>query len=177
MAIIILLLVLLQFIVAPPAVHAASSLEQTGDVLAVLLPAAAFATPLIKGDTLGRHQVEKSLLTSFAIAYGLKASIEHDGPNGKSHSFPSGHSAMAFAGAASLYRRYGWRYGLPATFAAAVVGYSRVQSDNHRWEDVWAGAAIGIASAWFWIDPREEEIAVTPLVSRHVIGLNIAGRW
>jgi len=75
-------------------------------------------------------------------------------PNGGHQSFPSGHTASAFAGAAFLQRRYGWKVGVPACFAATFVGYSRVESHNHYTSDVVAGAAIAIGANLIFAHPR-----------------------
>jgi membrane-associated phospholipid phosphatase len=63
--------------------------------------------------------------------------------NGYTHSFPSGHTAIAFASAAtlaSLHHKHKWLfYG-----GAALIGWSRVQSEAHSWKDVLAGTALGV---------------------------------
>jgi hypothetical protein len=67
-------------------------------------------------------------------------------------SFYAGHSAVAFAVAASatqvarLRGRAGWGWLTVASFVgAAASGWLRVASDNHWLSDVVAGAAIGTA--------------------------------
>jgi membrane-associated phospholipid phosphatase len=65
-------------------------------------------------------------------------------------SWPSGHTAMAFALATSLgdeIHEPVARYGLLA--AAAAVGWSRINDNRHWLSDVAAGAVLGIASAKF----------------------------
>ena len=154
---------------APPKRPAISS--------AVLIPAAAYGTTYYKKDKTGSRQFEKSFLASVGVTYGLKAIINHDGPNGESHAFPSGHSTLAFSGAAFLQRRYGWRPALPAWLAAIFVGYSRIQSDNHDFAEVAAGAAIGIASNWYFASPYEEKVTVAPYLQRGGGGIALAGKW
>ena len=64
-----------------------------------------------------------------------------------SESFPSGHTATAFATATVvglLHPRLRW----PLLGLAALVGLSRVYLGVHFWFDVLAGAALGIAVGW-----------------------------
>ncbi len=62
-------------------------------------------------------------------------------------SFPSGHSANAFAGASVLARIA--PAGAPAWWAlAAAIAFSRIYLGVHFPLDVIAGAALGAASAW-----------------------------
>lgn len=63
-----------------------------------------------------------------------------------SHSFPSGHTAAAFAFATSAGRALP-PVALPLAALAAAVGYSRVHTGVHHPGDVVAGAACGVALA------------------------------
>lgn len=173
----VLLLCLAALLLGARPAAAAGTTEKAGDILCLLTPAAAYGLTWYRGDQNGSRQFEKSFLTSIGATYGLKAIIDHNGPNGQSHAFPSGHSALAFSGAAFLQRRYGWRPALPAWLAAVFVGYSRIQSDNHDFADVAAGAGISIAAAWYFAIPHQEELTVAPYLQRGGGGIALTGRW
>ncbi|QEC42075.1 phosphatase PAP2 family protein [Pseudobacter ginsenosidimutans] len=70
-----------------------------------------------------------------------------DGSN--SYSFPSGHTANAFAAAEFLRREYKdvsvW-YGVAGYAVAATTGYLRMYNNKHWLSDVVAGAGVGILS-------------------------------
>ena len=59
-------------------------------------------------------------------------------------SFPSGHTAAAFAFATGVGRELAWA-GPPLYALAALVGYSRVHTGVHYPLDVIAGALAGVA--------------------------------
>ncbi len=70
-------------------------------------------------------------------------------------SFPSGHTAVAFALAAALDRETDSRWvPLVAYPVAALVGWSRVEDDEHWASDVAAGAALG-----WWTADKVETLA------------------
>jgi membrane-associated phospholipid phosphatase len=151
--------------------------EHSGDVLQILIPAAALGATLAIDDDEGRNQFTKTFLATLGVTYGLKLSIDKSRPDGMgSQSFPSGHTSAAFSAAAFIQQRYGWRYGLPAYAAAAFTGYSRVFADRHFVEDVIAGAAIGIISASIFTTSYER-IAVTPVANSNAWGLYLSLRW
>lgn len=91
-------------------------------------------------------------LTAIAVggtAYILKHSINEWRPDHSDRrSFPSGHTAIVFAGATSLHKEYGMRsawISVGGYALATFVAIDRVTKDRHHWYDVAAGAAIGIA--------------------------------
>lgn len=92
-----------------------------------------------------RHDFLVSFLRVETSTYALKYAINAKRPNGGSQSFPSGHTAASFMGAEFIRKEYGNAWGLPAYTAASWVGYTRVESHNHYWRDVIAGAALGVA--------------------------------
>ena len=86
------------------------------------------------------HELVVTSLDTLADEFDL--AVEEDRPNGEEGSFPSAHTAITFAGAEFIRKEYGWAWGAPAYAAASFVGWSRVETDDHWWHDVAAGAAI-----------------------------------
>jgi len=96
-------------------------------------------------------------LTSFVIAtaieLGAKAVWYAPRPDANilvtatNSSFPSGHSANAFALAMTLYF-YNKKIGIPALIFAALVSISRIFVGAHWPIDVVIGAALGIGAAY-----------------------------
>ncbi len=71
-------------------------------------------------------------------------------PDGSDNlSFPSGHTATAFAAAEFLHQEYKdvspW-YGIAGYAVAATTGYLRISNNKHWFGDVVAGAGVGIIS-------------------------------
>ena len=101
----------------------------------------------------GRYAVSSAF--SYAIMAGLvnvaKYTIKEQRPDGSSNnSFPSGHTATAFASAAILHKEYGqtrspW-YSVAGYSIATVTGVMRVMNNRHWASDVLCGAGIGILS-------------------------------
>ena len=117
------------------------------DIGAVGIPVAAGVITLTNDDRPGLVQLGLTGGSTFLVTEALKYSIDSTRPNGERYSFPSLHTSVAFAGAGYLRVRYGWRVGLPFELLAATVGFARVQSRDHHWYDVVAGAAIGEGAA------------------------------
>lgn len=64
------------------------------------------------------------------------------------YSFPSGHSAIAFALATSLMLLVPWKSGRAALFFLALLAaYSRVYLSQHFFEDIYAGSFVGLIAA------------------------------
>ncbi|MBL7648111.1 MAG: phosphatase PAP2 family protein [Candidatus Hydrogenedentes bacterium] len=64
------------------------------------------------------------------------------------YSFPSGHSAIAFALATALMLLTPWRTLRAVLFFLALLGaYSRVYLSQHFFEDIYAGSFVGLIAA------------------------------
>lgn len=85
------------------------------------------------------------------LCNGLKYSVRELRPDGSSrNSFPSGHTATAFAAATILHKEYGltrspW-YSVGGYAIATTTGVMRTLNNRHWVSDVLVGAAIGIVS-------------------------------
>ncbi len=85
-----------------------------------------------------------------SVANMLKTTTHVTRPDGSnSHSFPSGHTAMAFMSATMLAKEYGHRsplISMGAYTAASATGLMRMANNKHWLSDVLTGAGIGILS-------------------------------
>ena len=110
-------------------VYGNPTITNAGKILRFALPAAAAGIALWKNDYNGFYQLAASYITTIGITYGLKHVIREQRPDHSNwQSMPSDSSASASAGAAFLWRRYGWKYGIPAEALSVFVGYSRTQA-------------------------------------------------
>lgn len=104
-----------------------------------------------------------SYLLMSATVLSLKSITKVERPDGSGfNSFPSGHTATAFASAEFLWQEYKdvsiW-YGISGYIVAAGTGMFRIYNDKHWLTDVAAGAGIGILSTKvaYWINPWIQE--------------------
>lgn len=135
------------------------------DVLCLVPDATALGVALAKHDTDGLKQLGLSTATCLAVNYGLELCIKKDRPDGTGHhAFPSTHTAVATNGTTFLWKRYGWKWGVPAAAVSSYVAWGRVHTDRHDWWDVLGGTAIGVGSAWLFSRPfaKDVEVTVTP---------------
>ena len=148
---------------------------RTADVLAVGLPVLAYGVAGSgKADAEGLKELTLGLLGTVVASEGLKRAIPVTRPDGSdTKSFPSRHTAVAFAATRFLDRRYGedmslyrpWLYA-----AAAMTGVASVQAQRHRWGDVVAGGALGFGLSHWSTSVRSsarasaaDHLDVTPL--------------
>ena len=90
----------------------------------------------------------------------VKKLTQEQRPDGSSFaSFPSGHTAEAFANAEFLRQEYkevsSW-YGIAGYVTATATGVLRMYNNKHWLSDVIAGAGVGMASTRlaYWLYPR-----------------------
>ena len=99
-------------------------------------PAAALSSGLVR-----------SVVLANVLVTPLKFTVGRERPDGSNNrSFPSGHSANAFALTTALSRRLGPRLALPLYVATVAVPVSRVHRRRHYLSDVLAGSLLGIVA-------------------------------
>ncbi len=150
------------------------NVSRSTDIVMLALPVATLAGVLIERDWDGLVQGIETAGATAAATLILKYAVCERRPDGSDmHSFPSAHSAVSFATAAFLQRRYGWAFGSPAYALAAYVGWGRVYSGKHHWWDVVAGGAIGAASAYIFTKPfaKKHNLQVSPVSDGRSVGV------
>ena len=107
-----------------------------------------------------------SMLITSAFTLPLKHLVKEERPNGSNTlSFPSGHTAIAFASAQFMFREY-----KDTNFLLSISGYSfavftgayRMFNDKHWFGDVVAGAGFGILSTElaYWLFPKINNLLI-----------------
>jgi len=163
---------------SPAPAGAGDAVEISGDVLRAAIPLAAFGIAWYRDDRQGLEQFLWASGATVGATLVLKEVVEKDRPDGSDDdAFPSGHAATAFLGAAVLQRRYGWGTAWPAWLLAAWTGWTRVDADEHDWADVAGGAAVGVASAWIFVEPTENLRIAPAALPGGAVGIGIAARW
>lgn len=143
------------------------------DVIALTIPLAAIAGTAINGDWEGMKQIGFTAALVGGASILLKYTVRELRPDHSNyHSFPSLHSSVAFASAAYLQRRYGWKFGVPAYSLATYVAVGRVVARKHYWWDCVAGAAIGVGSAYIFTTPwaKKHEFILSPVAGNEYVG-------
>lgn len=91
----------------------------------------------------------KGQVINLGMVYLLKKTLKKTRPDGTAYSFPSGHTANAFAGATMLAIEYGENHKwVPyASYGVATgIGVMRMANNKHYISDVLFGAGLGILS-------------------------------
>lgn len=149
--------------------------ETVSDIGAYGLVGIALTVPVYKKDWEGFRQAGYSVATAAGTGLLTKSLVEEERPDKSGNdSFPSNHTAIAFAAATTLELRYGWKVGLPAYGISTLAGVGRVEGNKHYWKDVLAGAIIGSVAGWLFTDQFDEHVLVFPWVSENETGLSFS---
>ena len=164
----------------------ADAVREAGDVLQIVLPALALGMTVVAEDLEGTGQFLKSGAFTTSCTFGLKYAIDSERPDGGGHSFPSGHTAAAFAGASFIARRYGWRLGLPAYGAASFVAFGlwALKPDELEGEQKLRGAGVFVTTlvAFFLVEMGDKtQLATVALAAVQPFIVNatplMVSRW
>ena len=153
---------------------ARKGVDTSTDVVAIALPAAALVGTLCMKDWKGLLQGVETAAVTAGVTYLLKYTVKERRPDGSDlHSFPSGHTAVSFATATYLQRRYGWKFGVPAYVLSTYVGWGRCFAKRHYWYDVIAGGAIGAGSALIFTRPwaKKHNLQISPISDGCCVGV------
>ena len=164
---------------APAFADAQKDWATVSDIGVAGLSLLSIGLPVAKGDKQGAFQAAGSIGATALVTTTLKASFPELRPDGSDRkSFPSGHTANAFAAAASLYNRQGPKVGVPALLVASLVGVARVKAEKHHWYDAVIGAGIG-TTAGFLItrNRREQSVVAIPWGDSKGGGISLAMRF
>jgi membrane-associated phospholipid phosphatase len=138
-----------------------------------------------------RAMADTQLLTSFIKFASDRARPQANGLNSQSgsfwpggghsssaDSFPSGHTANAFAIAHVIADEYpGWKVKLAVYGLAAATGFERIQGREHFPSDVLVGGAIGYLVGGYVFDHHSSRskthVAFAPMVGRGGAGISL----
>lgn len=154
----------------------------SGPGTALFIGGASLLPLLTDGSDGGQHslRVVDALATSAALCSGLKAVITSPRPDVPSEvdSFPSCHATTAFA-VARIQSHYHPDYAVLWYGGAALIGYSRLDLNRHRFIDVLVGSGLGYLVGELELG-QKRGLILFPLIHQDaqgstVIGLQVKG--
>ncbi|PAF49085.1 hypothetical protein BKH41_03065 [Helicobacter sp. 12S02232-10] len=159
--------------------------EIYGDIFQ-FLPAMAAVYSLTQQDYKGLGYLAigtgSTLALTFAIKYSFVgisrnhpswARISQRPNNGSYDGFPSGHTASAFSAAGFMQRRYGWKWGVPTTILATLVGISRITAQRHTVTQVIAGALLGYGISYLVTSKLNKDVNIDVNVDQEEISKGV----
>ncbi|MGR5193478.1 phosphatase PAP2 family protein [Vibrio rotiferianus] len=149
---------------------------EAGDTLQFAIPLTGLLAAWLHDDAQGAKQLLLSVGASQAIVQTTKHVVGRRRPNDSSNmSFPSGHTAAAFSGAAFLQSRYGAAWGIPAYAAASYVALSRMHGNRHHADDVLAAGSISFLVNQYLISPfNTEDMFMTAMPTKDGFALGVS---
>ena len=165
-------------LIAAPARADEKDWSTVSDIGRNALAVVALGLPTVQGDWRGTKEAAFSIGATSLATSALKATIPEERPDeSDQRSFPSGHTSVSFAAAATLHKRQGWEVGLPAHAVAAFVGVARVKADKHFVHDVIVGAVIGEAAGWLLTSRKNSKVQWLPWGDAHSGGVAVSMRF
>lgn len=149
-------------------------IRNVGDVTQFLPLVAGAGLSFAVHDREGTRQLGLAAGTTLVATQGLKSLVEKTRPdNSDDVSFPSGHTSASFVGSSFIWRRYGARWGVPATVLAVYTGFSRVVGQKHFLDDVVSGASIGVLSNLLWTHPVDDRVRLSLFPTDGGVGVQL----
>jgi len=155
---------------------ASDEVEFAGEVVLTGIIAVSSGSILYMKDKNGAVQYAEGALSNLGLTYGLKNIIDKKRPNGDDGSFPSAHTSVAFQNAVFVHKRYGLKKAIPLYVGASFVGYSRIESNQHYVEDVFAGAGLG-ALCSIYFTKKKNDISINPVLESKFYGILVNFKW
>jgi hypothetical protein len=132
---------------------------------------------LTDGADGGQHtlRIVDAVGTSAALCYGLKEVIKSPRPDNEKEldSFPSCHATTAFA-LARVQSHYHPDYAILWYGGAALIGYSRLDLNRHRFSDVLIGAGLGYLVGEIELG-QKRGLLLFPLIRQDAQGNTVVG--
>lgn len=168
------------------------------DNFVLLAPAAAVYALNFAGVKGKNNFVDRSLIYGMSnlIGTGITSSVKQLSgvmrPDSSNRlSFPSGHTSKAFIAAEFLRQEYKHRspwYGVAGYAVAVGTGFLRMYNNKHWFNDVVAGAGVGILSTRvsYWLYPKmkaaffpksKSQTVVLPTYQEGAVGLGVVHRF
>jgi len=119
------------------------------------------------------EELAVSLVGAWAVTWALKIGVNAERPNGGAYSFPSGHTATAFAAAPVVTRNFGRVAGVAAYSVATLTAMARLEDARHHLADVIVGAGIGIVAGRTFTEHEH----LSWIVSRSGTGIGLSLRF
>ena len=122
---------------------------------AIILPAIAFTSALLKKDWKGAQLYAQSFITTLGATFLTKYFVGRVRPNSFNNaSFFSGHTSSAFSGAAFIHHRYNLLFAAPLYVIASGIACARVIKAWHHPSDVMAGAGVALLFSYNLIEKQ-----------------------
>ena len=120
----------------------------------------------------------RALVFTQALVSPIKHGVRRNRPDGSNRlSFPSGHTANAFAIAGVLNQHYGLKVGIPFYAWGLLVAGGRMEENRHYLSDVAAGAAIGLLVGRSMSRTEPEKISILPEPMSGGMGVILSFRY
>ena len=135
-----------------------SSLRKAGNILTVALPVTAIGVTLLHHrDWRGLGEFAVSAGLTVGAAYAIRQMVREQRPDHSDfHTLTPPDLALADASADYMWSRYGWRYGVPAYAASALVSYALSDAKKNHWYDTLASGALAFGFNYAIVDRYHE---------------------